>query len=199
MLNLDWRPPVLETPRLIIRPIEPADAEPLFLFCSNPKMTRFTLWNTHQSMNDSRSYVNDYPFSRYFNQEPEPLAIVLKEDPTRALIGTIGCFWSSKNDGVMEIGYNLAEPYWGRGLIVEAARRLIDHVFQTYPVERIQARVFVGNDASARAALKMGMSFEGIGRSVLAHRSGRVSIEYYSMLRTEWKGGEPLDSPPVIT
>ena len=56
-MNLDWRPPTLEIPRLILRPVTPADAAAVFLYASNPAVTRFTLFETHQTIDDSRWFV----------------------------------------------------------------------------------------------------------------------------------------------
>ncbi|MCE9531146.1 MAG: GNAT family N-acetyltransferase [Planctomycetes bacterium] len=186
MLNLDWKPPTLETPRLILRPLEESDAPDIFLYASNPNVTRFTLWEAHETIDDTLAFLGDYPFTRYPNKEPDPVGIILKDDPTRSVIGTVGCFWVSRKDGVMELGYNLAEPYWGRGIIVEAARMLLDFVFREYQVNRVQARVLGGNDASGRVACKLGMNHEGTLRATLLHRGNYVDVHYYALLRGEW-------------
>jgi [ribosomal protein S5]-alanine N-acetyltransferase len=187
VLDLDWKPPTLETGRLVLRPLVVADAGDVFLFCSNPRMTLYTLWRTHETIDDSIVFLNDYRLARYANRVPDPLGVVLKADPTHSVIGTIGCFWASQADGVMELGYNLAEPYWGRGIIVDAASALLEHVFREYQVERIQARVLGGNAASARVAQKLGMNFEGTLRSALVVRESRVDVEYYALLRAQWQ------------
>jgi [ribosomal protein S5]-alanine N-acetyltransferase len=177
---------MLETDRLVLRPLSTNDAADIFLYCSNPNLTRFTLWNTHETLEDTMLFIREYLISRYQNQEPDPIGIVLKDDPTRSVIGSVGCFWASQTYSVMELGYNLAEPYWGRGIIVEASRRLLDYVFREFAVARIQARILAGNTASTRVAQKLGMRFEGILRSVLLHRGKRVDVEYHSILSSEW-------------
>jgi ribosomal-protein-alanine N-acetyltransferase len=187
VLTLDWQPPVLETPRLLMRPVTEVDAAAVFVYACNPAVTRFTLWDTHATIDDSLLFVRDYPRSRYPNREPDPMMIVLKGDPTGAPIGSVGCFWASQKDGVMELGYNLAEPYWGKGIVVEAARAVLDFVFAELPVARVQARVIAGNAASARVAVKVGMNYEGTLRSLLVHRGRRVDVEMYAMLRGEWE------------
>ena len=144
----NWLRPRIETPRLILRPLEESDLTAVFLYCSNPNMTHFTLWETHQTLEDSLYLVRDYAQSRYREQVPDPMGIILKNDPDEMVIGTLGCFWSSKPDGVMELGYHIAEPYWGRGLTTEAARAMVDHAFENYPVDRINSRVFAENVAT---------------------------------------------------
>ena len=64
-MTLDWTPPTLETDRLILRPVMPADATAVFLYSSNPAVTRFTLFETHQTLDDSRWFAEEYTRSRY--------------------------------------------------------------------------------------------------------------------------------------
>src|SRR5580692_2269994 len=80
MLNIDWKPPTIETPRLILRALDVDDAADIFLFCSNPRMTRYTLWNTHETIKDSQLFLSDYRMLRYPNSEPDPIGIILKDD-----------------------------------------------------------------------------------------------------------------------
>ena len=60
MMPPDWRPPMLTTPRLTLRPFVEADAEPLFEHAKNPNVTRFTLWDHHKTIADTVSFVRDY-------------------------------------------------------------------------------------------------------------------------------------------
>jgi ribosomal-protein-alanine N-acetyltransferase len=186
-VNLDWTPPTFETERLILRPIVPADAPAIFLYASNPAVTRFTLFETHQTIDDSRWFTNDYVRSRYVNREPDPFGMVLKSDPLKTVVGAMGVHWASQPNLVMEFGYSLAEPYWGRGLVVEAAEPVIRYVFEEYAVERLQAQVFVGNDASERVLQKLGFTREGVLRSLVLRRGRWWDIVMYSLLRKEWE------------
>ena len=60
-----------------------------------------------------------------------------------------------------EIGYWLAEPFWGRGIMSEAVRAATEHGFRTLDVVRIQAAVFEWNTASMRVLEKCGYVREG--------------------------------------
>ena len=182
-----WRPPTLETERLLLRPVTPADAGSVFLYASNPAVTRFTLFETHQTIDDSRWFVEDYARSRYASREPDPFGIVLKADPLGTVIGSLGAHWASQPNLTMEFGYSIAEPYWGRGLIAEAGRAVLRYVFAEYAVERVQARVFAGNDASERVLQKLGFSREGVLRSLVLRRGRHWDIVMYSLLRGEWE------------
>ena len=109
-------------------------------------------------------------------------------NPTlRNVVGAVGAHWISQPNGTMELGFSLAEPYWGRGFVAEAARAVIGYVFGEYAVERLQAQVFVGNDASERVAQKLGFTREGILRSLVLRRGRWWDVVMYSLLRSEWE------------
>jgi ribosomal-protein-alanine N-acetyltransferase len=186
-VTLDWTPPTLETERLVLRPVTEADATAVFLYASNPAVTRFTLFETHQTLDDSRWFAEEYARSRYASREPDPFGIVLKTDPLKTVVGTLGAHWASQPNLTMEFGYSLAEPYWGRGLVAEAARAVIRYVFEEYAVERLQAQVFAGNDASERVLQKLGFAREGVLRSLVLRRGRWWDITMYSLLRAEWE------------
>jgi len=197
-VSLDWTPPTLETERLILRPVTDDDATAVFLYASNPNVTRFTLFETHQSIEESHWFVNSYRQSRYVNKEPDPLGIVLKNDPVQMMIGALGAHWVSQPNGTMEIGYSIGEPYWGRGIIVEAATALIRFVFTEYAVERLQARVFLGNDASDRVLTKLGFTREGVLRSLVLRRGQWWDIAMWSLLRGEWEGADATPQAAIL-
>jgi [ribosomal protein S5]-alanine N-acetyltransferase len=186
-VNLDWRPPVLKTERLVLRPYEETDAALLFPLTSNPNSTRYTLWEHHRSIDDTLMFVRDYARSRYAEGVPEPLAIAFQDDPDRRPIGSAGCFWSSFPHRTAEIGYWLAEPHWGRGLIAEACWALVTYAFSMMGPERIQARVIAGNAASIRVLEKLGFQFEGTLRSAILRRGQFEDVHFFGMLKGDWK------------
>jgi ribosomal-protein-alanine N-acetyltransferase len=179
----DWRPPTLTTPRLTLRPFTETDAAPLYEHARNPNVTRFTLWDAHRSISESQLFVRDYAQLRYREGMAEPYAITLTQDPTP--IGSCGCFWASRPNHSMELGYWIAEPYWGRGLAVEACQALVSHVFREYGPIRIQARVIAGNCASSRVLVKLGFQYEGTLRSALFRREKFEDLLIYSLLKEE--------------
>jgi len=183
--NPEWRPPVLETDRLVVRPYTEADAPHLFPLASNPNSTKYTLWEHHKSINDTLNFVRDYATARYSEGVPEPMAISFKDDPERKPIGSCGCFWASHPNRTMELGYWLAEPYWGRGIVVEACRALVGYVFTAIQPQRIQARVIEGNPASVRVLDKLGFRFEGTLRSAILRRGNFEDVHIFAMLTGE--------------
>jgi ribosomal-protein-alanine N-acetyltransferase len=184
MISPDWRPPTLITPRLTLRPFSEADAEPLFEYARNPRVTRFTLWDAHRTISDTRVFVQDYAQLRYREGMPEPYAITIT--PGSTPIGSCGCFWASYPNRTMELGYWIAEEFWGKGIAAEACRALLSHVVGEFEPERIQARVIAGNSSSCRVLEKLGFQREGMLRSALLRRGNFEDLLIYAILRTEW-------------
>ncbi len=85
-----------------------------------------------------------------------PFAIETKK---AGLVGTIGV--GTTESGSMEIGYWIGEPYWGKGIALEAARVIVEFAFDILGVERLTAGHFEGNPASGRVLKKVG--FEEVG------------------------------------
>lgn len=92
-------------------------------------------------------------------------------------VGAVG--FEHRNDiwrRSVEIGYWLAEPYWGRGIASEAVRAMTDWAFASWDVERVWAGVFAWNPASARVLEKAGFRLEGrLHRSAI--KDGQVVDE----------------------
>lgn len=177
-----WLPPVLQTPRLTLRPLSLEDAPSIFAYAQNPEVARYTMWEPHKSLEDSFSTIKDYAFSSYAKKVPEPLGITFKESPDR-VIGTVGCFWVSESSKCMELAYALAQEHWGKGLAAEASRCVMKHCFQEYSLKRIQARCKAENTASSRVMEKAGMSYEGTLKSALFHNDRYWDVVYYAQVK----------------
>lgn len=177
--SASWRPPKLDTARLLLRPIEIADAESIFEYAKNPNVSRYTLWEPHKTVDDSLSYIRDYVFEKYKKSVPEPFGIALKESPEK-LIGTVGCFWVSRSARSMELAYAIAEEHWGKGLVPEAASAVMDYCFKEYSLKRLQARCKNENKASRRVMEKVGMTYEGTLKSAVFHRDRYWDMDYFA-------------------
>jgi [ribosomal protein S5]-alanine N-acetyltransferase len=91
----------------------------------------------------------------------EPMACIFCIEVNGKASGGIGLHFQGdifcKN---AELGYWLAEPYWGQGIITKAIEQIVAHGFQHYDINRIFARPFGSNIASQRALEKAGFALE---------------------------------------
>ena len=88
-----------------------------------------------------------------------------------------------------ELGYVLAQEYWGTGLMPEAVRRVIRFCFERIDLNRVEARCIAKNRASARVMEKAGMSYEGTLRRREYIKGAYKDMRMYSILRTEYATG----------
>ena len=76
-----------------------------------------------------------------------------------------------------EIGYFIAEAFWGRGLATAAIKKMTDYAFENFNVIRIVAGVFDFNKASMRALEKNGYFLESIRRNAVI-KNGKIIDDY---------------------
>lgn len=172
--------PRLETERLILRKLTPGDADDIFEYASDDEVTKFMTWETHQSIDNSRSFI-DFTLGRYERDEAGEWGITLKE--TGKLVGATGFAWFDSKNNRAEIGYVLARPYWGRGIMPEALVRLLRFGFEVMELNRIECCHFLPNEKSGRVMQKAGMSYEGVAREVETKAIGFV--EFYPQTEVE--------------
>ncbi|WP_218037008.1 GNAT family N-acetyltransferase [Spirosoma sp. KUDC1026] len=86
-----------------------------------------------------------------------------------------------------ELGYWLAEPFWGKGIISAAIRRIVDFAFDTYDVDRVFARPFGTNVASQRALQKNGFVLEAHFKGTLYKNGEYIDELVYAVRRQTWK------------
>ncbi|MFG5464436.1 GNAT family N-acetyltransferase, partial [Enterococcus faecalis] len=83
------------------------------------------------------------------------------------------------------MGYVLGEKFWNQGYMSEALTRVINFLFETTDVNRIEAEHDVNNPSSGRVMKKSGMTFEGVLRNAGLNNQGIVDVAIYSILRSD--------------
>lgn len=83
-----------------------------------------------------------------------------------------------------EIGYWLAEPFWGQGIATEAVRQMVDYTFYYYDIIRLYAEVFEINKASMRVLEKNGFYLEGLRRKAVLKNGVLMDDYIWVKLRT---------------
>jgi RimJ/RimL family protein N-acetyltransferase len=149
---------VLATSRLLIRPLELADAEAVAAYRSDPVVARYQSWTTPYAAADARELVGGDPLAAGWSQ----YAIVLRGDQT--LIGDLGV---NLHENLLqaEIGATLRAEYQGIGYATEAVTRLLDHLFADLRLHKVSADCDARNAASARLLARVGFLREGVRRS----------------------------------
>ena len=103
-------------------------------------------------------------------------------DETNALIG--GCGFSELvSEHSAAIGYWLAKPYWGRGIMTDVVRPAVEFAFAQWKLVRIFASVFDSNTASARVLEKNGFEFEGLLRKHHIKNGQSIDARLYALVK----------------
>ncbi|MDB5243104.1 MAG: family N-acetyltransferase, partial [Spirosoma sp.] len=87
----------------------------------------------------------------------------------------------------IELGYWLAEPFWGKGIISEAIKRVVDFAFESYDVNRIFARPFGHNVASQHVLQKNQFRLEGHFKETLYKNGAYLDELIYALRRNDWR------------
>lgn len=84
-----------------------------------------------------------------------------------------------------ELGYWLAQPYWGKGIITEAIKQIVAYGFQNFDINRIFARPFGSNTASQRVLEKAGFKLEATFKKTIFKREVYEDELYYAFRKNE--------------
>ena len=142
---------MIETKRLVLRPVQEEDESDIFEYSRNKNVGPNAGWKPHESVEETRAVMKEI-----FLGKRDVFGMILRENDR--LIGTIGLVEDDKRqyDGVKMLGYALAEPYWGRGLMTEAARAVAEYGLSRYCA--ISAYCYTQNRRSQRVLEKCGLN-----------------------------------------
>lgn len=163
-----------------IRKWELADAKDLSAALSNKKIL--------DNLRDGLPYPSteqdgrDYISAMIAADQNDTFAFAVTTDGK--VIGSIGAF---RQDNIhrqtAELGYYIAEEYWGKGIMTEAVKQLCDYVFTHTDIIRIYAEPFAYNIGSCRVLEKAGFQYEGTLRSNAVKNGNILDMKMYACLK----------------
>jgi RimJ/RimL family protein N-acetyltransferase len=166
----------IETDRLLIRPWEPEDREPLAAIARDPEVMHFV----HGGLPYTEEELDEL-FARQARQLAEHGVCMgaLIEKSTGRLAGITG-IQPLGTTGDLEIGWWLARDLWGRGYATEAGGAAMNYVLQTLKRPRVVAIIDPGNEASKRVVARLGMELEArYTGAQLGHRAPGIVVDLF--------------------
>lgn len=151
------RTPVLETKRLILRPLSVDDAETIYNnWTSDLDVAKFMRWECHKDVSETREWLLAEEECIESDQVYD-WGFVLKE--TGELIGSGGLVFIEAKE-MYELGYNIMKKYWGLGIATEASEKIIE-----YGINELKQRKFYcchakDNPASGKVMMKVGFVYQ---------------------------------------
>lgn len=153
-----------------LRPWRPEDAASIAQYAGNSKIAANLrdVFPHPYALSDAEEYIRDCIANEGGAQICRAIAIEGKA------AGSIGVFIKSDvYRKSAEIGYWLAEPYWGQGIMSRAVRRICELAFSQFDIIRIEAEPFAHNTASRRVLEKAGFVLEGTKQKSV-YKNGRL-------------------------
>ena len=144
---------MLETERLIMRPMVKDDVDEIFAMRSDKDIMRFI--REPQGRSESFDWIK-LVSERWSSEKLGFCAVVEKK--TDKFLGWCGV-WRLQETDEMEIGYAIDKAQWGKGFATEAAERFMQYAFEELKTEKLVAVARPENTASRRVMEKLGMQF----------------------------------------
>ncbi|HIW76160.1 MULTISPECIES: GNAT family N-acetyltransferase [Gordonibacter] len=197
--------PALVTERLVLRPLAESDAPDVFAYCCDSDVGADAGWPAHRSEADALDFIRTAGaaphvfgvFERLNTDETgnvsceQPAVLSANElPPTGPCIGSVGLIPDPqrRNPDCLMLGYALAKPAWGRGLMTEAAREVIRYGFEELGLPLITCTHYTFNNRSRRVIEKCGFMREGTLHGGEATPDGLMQdLALYSLAASAWQ------------
>ena len=179
--------PVLQTPRLILRPMTVGDTEAVYrmISVSRDSFSRWFTWAREANLDSVREYGRRMEEAMAVGTESHYVIL------TRAhsLVGRVGLMEIDRVLRCAELGYMLRTDFEGQGLMTEAVRTLAAHALGPGGLHRLAAYSDVDNFGSQRVLSRLGFRQEGMLRHVARHPAHGWRDQYvYGLLEGELVG-----------
>lgn len=179
------KPPHIETDRLALTWPTPDQVEGYYKAIAGTDIFDTLCWDGPSSSDElhDRQLYNRRQFVRGAGHDAS--FGVIERDSDR-LVGVVSLRPHTPDDFRADIGFAFEPGVHGRGYGTEAVGALVDYAFAQRDCQRVEAEVFLGNDASRRLLEKLGFEVEGVKRS--NHRKrGDITDEWLmAITRDRW-------------
>jgi len=163
---------LIETERLVLRPLTEKDAEDAFEWLGNPMVNRYMPYSLYDNVNQVKAWISS------IEDDENEFAFCLKE--SNKVIGAGSITYDAERNGY-ELGYNLSESYWGKGYATEAAKALIQWAYEVLGAHDFCSNHANANVASGNVIKKCGFQFEKYGQYSRFDGSETFEASFYRM------------------
>jgi ribosomal-protein-serine acetyltransferase len=167
-----------------LRLLEEGDAEELYALvdANRDYLAEWMPWAADQTLEGTLAFIRT-TMRRHAENNGFETALVLDGRIVGAA-GFAGVDWVARSTS---IGYWLAEPHQGRGLMTSAVRALIDHAFGEWELHRVQIQAAVGNNRSRAIPERLGFQQEGVLREAERVGDRYHDLVVYGLLASQWQ------------
>lgn len=184
-VSTDWREklPVLSGEHVVLRELRASDAQALFTMLTTDEVARF--------ISPPPSTLDGFEkFIAWTIRQREAGAYICFAVTLKGFDTAIGIFQVRQSDpgfNTAEWGFALGSAFWGTGVFQEGAELVLDFVFETLSVHRLEARAAVRNGRGNGALLKLGAVQEAVLRKSLLRGGQYLDQLLYTILEEDWQ------------
>jgi [ribosomal protein S5]-alanine N-acetyltransferase len=171
------------TARLNLRDFVKLDFDAIHAYSSDPRVTKYLFFGPRDA--DSTA---DYLEGLLASQKEVPrtrFELAVEEIESGRVVGA--CDLSLIERNVVDLGYMLGLPDWGKGYATEIALALVDAAFFDLRADRIISTVDVNNQASIRVLEKIGMRWEAVFRKHRRAKNRWWDCHLFVLPREVWE------------
>lgn len=202
---MEPEPVTLTTPRLVLRPLDPRDADAVYTAAQDPDVQRWTTIPSPYLAEHAETFTellapegwatgSMFTFGVFLPDLPGlPDRPGLPDAGPRALTGVLSL--TMRSLGTAEVGFWAVKEHRGRGYTTEATLAAARWAFTSLSVDRVEWRAEVGNTASRAVAENAGFTLEGTLRSAINNKGVRRDCWLASLLPSDL--GLPSAAPYV--
>lgn len=185
--------PVLETPRLRLRPYRADDALAMFALYSDPRVMRYWSFPAWTQAAQAQIYVARATAAA---ESGELFPWAIADSGSDQLIGALTLHSLHVEQRRAEVGYSLSPVFQGCGMAAEALRCGLAHAFDALGLRRIEADVDPRNAASCRLLEHIGFVREGLLRQRWLVNGELCDTAFYGLLPEDFSRQASLTSLP---
>ncbi|MFN8828245.1 MAG: GNAT family N-acetyltransferase [Labrys sp. (in: a-proteobacteria)] len=176
----------LQTARLLLRAPRHADAARITALANDEGVASMTARLPYPyRIEDAHAFIAG---RRGLGGGPEAaldMVFVIERLGDGEILGSIGL--AQKNAGTATLGFWLGRRHWGAGYATEAARAVVDHLFEATHAGAVVASVRVINEASRRVVEKCGLRYVESGLEPAPARGGALPVDRFRLSRRDWE------------
>jgi RimJ/RimL family protein N-acetyltransferase len=192
----DWQRglPTLAAEQVVLRELRASDAESLFALLTAEEVSRF--------ISPPPTSVEGFErFIAWTLRQRELGTYICFAVTLRGFDTAIGIFQVRQLEGSFrnaEWGFAIGSAFWGTGVFEKGAGLILDFVFDTLHVHRLEARAAVQNGRGNGALVKVGAVREAVLRSSLYLNEQYLDQNLYSILRDDRRAALPTQGSPIV-
>ena len=186
----DWREglPVLRGLGFTLRELRAADAAPLAATLTPAEVSRFI----SPPPADTAGFERFIAWTHRERAAGSYACFAVVPDGEIAAVGLFQVRLLDDRDGVAEWGFILGAAYWGSGLFLSGAQRVVDFAFDAMDLHRLEARASVANGRGNGALAKIGAIREATLRQSFERFGARHDQALWAIVRDDWSAARAL-------